>query len=52
MTSEAPSAAPPRGNTLIVVLVAGGIAFLLGLAAMAAGKCVSGAMLLPRLNKA
>lgn len=36
MTSEAPSAAPPRGNTLTLVLVAGGIAFLLGLAAMAA----------------
>ncbi len=36
MTSQAPSAAPPRGNTLIVGLIAVLVAFLLGLAAMAA----------------
>lgn len=35
MTSDAPSAAPTRGNTL-PILIAGLIAFLLGLAAMAA----------------
>lgn len=36
MTSDVPTAAVPRGNTLRVALLAGLIAFLLGLAAMAA----------------
>ncbi|MCP3731601.1 hypothetical protein M9978_14330 [Sphingomonas sp. MG17] len=36
MTSEAPSSTPPRANTLTVALVAGLIAFMLGLVVMAA----------------
>lgn len=36
MTSEAPPSAPPRGNAITLALLAGLVAFLIGLAAMAA----------------